>query len=80
VRACGSLNPFSSSLKAIIFWATWEDFGVLKCLIFLIYLRKTMILYKTNCHSCTALVVKSPSSLEEKFFTRCELQGTSLSN
>ena len=36
VRACGSLNLLlSESLMTIIFWATWEDFGVLKCLIFL---------------------------------------------
>ena len=45
-------------------------------MIFFIYLRKTMISYKTDYYLYTALVVKSPSFLEEKFFTRCELQGT----
>ena len=36
-----------------------------------------MILYKTDYYLYTTLAVKSPSFLEEKFFTRCELQGTS---
>ena len=36
-----------------------------------------MILHKTGCYLYTALLVKSPSFFEEKFFTRCELQSTS---
>ena len=39
----------------------------MKKVCFLIYLRKTMILYKTDYYLYTALVVKSPSFLEEKF-------------
>jgi len=34
---------------------------------FLIYLRKIVILYKTDCYLYTTLVVKSLAFLEEKF-------------
>jgi hypothetical protein len=38
-----------------------------KSLIFLIYLRKAMILYETDYSLYTVLLVKSPAFLEEKF-------------